>query len=94
MSHALLTQNAHQRLSPRFNWGVLEFIVMQFPEFFGKVASLEEVKAIMPHLLNEIDKAYFLHFAGCPSIFQHYAAIASSTAEATPGDGIGLRHAS
>src|SRR5262249_40573026 len=91
VSHTLLTQNAYQRLSPRYNWGVLEFLVMQFPEFFGKVASLMEVKAIMPHLLNELDKAYFLHFAGCPGVFQNYAAIAASTPEVTRD---GLRYAS
>jgi hypothetical protein len=63
---------------------------MQFPEFFGKTASRPDVEAIWPHLMNEMSKAYFLHFAGCPSIFQHYAAIVSASADATQGDA-GLR---
>jgi hypothetical protein len=83
-------EGAHQKLSPRFNWGVLEFLVMQFPEFFGKTATLPEVKAIWPHLMNELSKAYFLHFAGCPSVFQHYATIVSAAADASEGDA-GLR---
>jgi len=90
LSHALLMEGAHQKLSPRFNWGVLEFLVMQFPEFFGKTATLPEVKAIWPHLMNELSKAYFLHFAGCPSVFQHYATIVSAAADASEGDA-GLR---
>jgi hypothetical protein len=90
LSHALMMEGAFQKLSPRFNWGVLEFLVMQFPEFFGKTASRLDVEAIWPHLINELSKAYFLHFAGCPSIFQHYAAIVSASADATQGDA-GLR---
>jgi hypothetical protein len=79
LSYVLVSEKAFHRISARFNWGVFEFLIMQFPEFLGKDSSVDEVAGIMPHLLNELDKAYFLHFSGCPSVLQGYATITKST---------------
>ena len=77
LSHILVSENAYHKISPRFNWGVLELVVLQYPQLFGRPTSIDEIKGIMPHLLNELDKAFFLHFAGCPNIFEGYSKLGS-----------------
>jgi hypothetical protein len=77
LSHILISENAYHKISPRFNWGVLELIVLQYPQLLNRATSIDEIKSIMPHLLNELDKAFFLHFAGCPNIFEGYSALVS-----------------
>src|SRR5262249_41661882 len=73
LSHEIFKSSAFDVMSPRFNWGLLETIMLHSPQFFDAPVDDQQFSAFMPHILNELDKAYFLHFAGCPNFFGMFA---------------------
>lgn len=59
LSRALLDAGLHQLISPRFNWGVHEVLLVTFaPDHNVQIPTLQH------HLRNQLRNAYFLHFAG------------------------------
>jgi CheY-like chemotaxis protein len=57
-------------ISPRFNWGFFETIVLYFPDVNGKPLTPEMIGRMLPFIQQELDMAYFLHFYGCSSVMQ------------------------
>ncbi|MGA2876956.1 MAG: hypothetical protein ABSE82_15665 [Nitrososphaerales archaeon] len=82
LSQALFAEKIFHKISSRFNWGVLELIVLYIPQFYLASMSVADVKTIMPQLLNELDKAYFLHFCGCPTMYFGFSTLIGSMVEA------------
>jgi len=59
LSRALLDAGLHQLISPRFNWGVHEMLLVNFsPDDTVQLATYQH------HLRIQLRNAYFLHFAG------------------------------
>jgi hypothetical protein len=57
LSHAILSQGLLHRLSARFNWGLWDAIWL---ERKGQWGEMNEDR--LAFVMNELDKAYFLHF--------------------------------
>ncbi|MET0275172.1 MAG: hypothetical protein ABW360_19465 [Phenylobacterium sp.] len=72
MSEVLHRRGLVQAISPRFNWLVHEVLVLNFTNW-GQPMSQADTETVVAHMARELEKAYFLHYAGSMNLLRHLA---------------------
>jgi hypothetical protein len=81
LSYQLWKRGLIHRLSARFNWIVQEVLTLQFHEA-SAVASPEDLVQIVAYMRKELDRCYFLHFAGSMTLLRYMAGLARQSGDA------------
>ncbi|MFY8095621.1 MAG: hypothetical protein ACOVN0_19245 [Niveispirillum sp.] len=58
-----------QEISALFNWPIILMRALYFPETLFKQLDKDSYKEMIPMIRKELANCYFLHFAGCMSLF-------------------------
>jgi hypothetical protein len=65
LSQAISRHGPHAPLSARFNWSMHEALLLRFTSPPAPPLSRQQAQDLLSFVVDEMHKAYFIHFSGC-----------------------------
>jgi len=78
LSHAISLHGLHAPLSARFNWSMHEALMLRFTSPPAPPLSRQQVQELLSLVVDEMHKAYFVHFCGCLPLLNTLAELRST----------------